>query len=94
MLKTRKQFIAALVLIIAGFVIGIYLQDRQHQKSTKTAWEVNRANWDRFNRIRAHTFEMDTTNWESMRDSIRQEIDSFMVLRFRREMDSLNKMSE
>jgi hypothetical protein len=37
---------------------------------------------------------MDDSNWESARDSIKQELDSFRILRFRKEMDSLNKLKE
>jgi hypothetical protein len=29
-----------------------------------------------------------------MRDSIWQEVDSFMILRFRKEMDSLNELTQ
>ena len=81
-----------LALVVAGFVVGIYLQDLQHQKSTEAAWQANRDNLARFNRIRNHTFEMNDTNWEFIRDSIEQELDSFMILRFRKEMDSLNEV--
>lgn len=89
MLKTRKQFILVLILVVAAFGIGIYLQDLKHRESTQAAWKANRDNFARFNRIRDYTFDMDTTNWQSMRDSIEREIDSFMILRFRKEVDSL-----
>nr|WP_221898714.1 hypothetical protein [Robiginitalea sp. SC105] len=78
-------------MVIAGFGIGIYLQDLQHRKSTQAAWLSNRFNLERFNRVRAHTLEMDASNWRSMQDSIVMELDSFMILRFRKEMDSILK---
>ena len=92
MIKTRKQFIGILILVIAGFGIGIYLQDLKHQESTEAAWQANRSNKERFERIRSHTIKMDRTNWATLRDSIGEELDSFMILRFRKEMDSLNKL--
>jgi hypothetical protein len=94
MKMTKKHFILILALVVAAFGVGIYLQDLQHQKSTQAAWQANRENLARFNRIRAQTFQMDDSNWESARDSIKQELDSFRILRFRKEMDSLNKLKE
>lgn len=91
MLKTRKQFILALILVIAGFGVGIYLQDLQHRKSTKNAWESNRFNYERFNRVREHASGMNESNWRAIQDSIFMELDSFMILRFRKEMDSIMK---
>lgn len=81
-----------LVLVIAGFCIGIYLQDRKHQESTKAAWKANRYNMARFHEIRDYTIKLNGTNWQSMRDSIGQELDSFMILRFRKEVDSLRNI--
>ena len=92
MLKTRKQFIIVLILVLIGFGIGIYLQDLKHRESTAAAWESNRYNLKRFNRVREYTIEMDTANWRDMRDSIVIQLDSFMILRFRKEMDSLNEL--
>lgn len=92
MLKTRKQFLIVLVLVLAGFGIGIYLQDLKHRESTQAAWKANRFNLERFNRIRDYTIELDSANWRIMRDSIGRELDSFMILRFRREIDSLNTL--
>ena len=94
MLKTRKQFIVVLILVIAGFGIGIYLQDLKHQESTAAAWESNRYNLKRFNQIRDYTTKMDAANWRDMRDSIGTQLDSFMILRFRKEMDSLNELRQ
>lgn len=94
LIKKNRHFIIILLLVIAGFGIGIYLQDLKHQESTKAAWEANRSNYARFNKIRKHTRNMDTVNWRHMRDSIWREVDSFMILRFRREMDSLNKITQ
>jgi len=90
--KTKKQFIGLLILVIVGFGVGIYLQDLKHQESTEAAWKANRYNLERFNKIRDYTIKMNAANWRKMRDSIGQELDSFMILRFRKEMDSLNKL--
>ena len=92
MLKTRKQFIVVLVLVLAGFGIGIYLQDLKHRESTQNAWKANRYNLERFNKIRDYTIQMNGNNWQEMRQNIGQELDSFIILRFRREVDSLNDL--
>ena len=91
-MKTKKQFLFILTLVIIGFVIGIYLQDVKHQESTTAAWTANRFNMERFYEIRNFTIEMDESNWKDMRDSIGRQLDSFMILRFRKEMDSLNAL--
>ncbi len=91
-MKTKKQYLFILTLIIIGFVIGIYLQDLKHQESTTAAWTANRFNMERFYEIRNFTIEMDESNWKDMRDSIGQQLDSFMILRFRKEMDSLSAL--
>ncbi len=90
--KTKKQFIGLLVLVIIGFGMGIYLQDLKHEESTEAAWKANRYNLERFNKIRNYTIKMNAANWRKMRDSIGQELDSFMILRFRKEMDSINDL--
>ena len=90
--KTKKQFIGLLVLVIIGFGVGIYLQDLKHEESTEAAWKANRYNMERFNKIRNYTIKMNAANWRKMRDSIGQELDSFMILRFRKEMDSINDL--
>lgn len=89
---TKKQFIGLLVLVIIGFGVGIYLQDLKHEESTEAAWKANRYNLERFNKIRNNTIKMNAANWRKMRDSIGQELDSFMILRFRKEMDSINDL--
>ena len=94
MLNSRKQFIAVLILVIAGFAVGIYLQDLKHQESTQAAWQANRSNLARFNKIRNHMINMDSTNWSSVQDSVWQELDSFKILRFRREFDSLANLAQ
>ncbi len=94
MLKTRKHFIIVLILVVLGFVVGIYLQDLKHQESTEAAWKANRYNLSRFNDIRNHTIKMNAANWRKMRDSIGQELDSFMILRYRKEMDSIKNAGE
>lgn len=92
MLKTRKQFIIVLILVLAGFGIGIYLQDLKHRESTEAAWKANRFNLERFNQIRDYTARMNPDNWYDMRDSIGRQLDSFLIVRFRREMDSLQNL--
>ena len=81
-------------LVLAGFGIGIYLQDLKHRESTQAAWQANRFNLERFNQIRDYTIRMDSANWQDMRIKIGRELDSFMILRFRREMDSLNDLPD
>lgn len=92
MLKTRKQFLIILTLLLAGFGVAFYLQDRQHQKSTQVAWKANRFNLERFDRVREFTMQIDSSNWQELRYEIVRELDSFMILRFRREVDSLSAL--
>lgn len=80
--------------IIVCFVVGIYLQDLKHQESTAAYWKANRHNVDRFTNIQKFTLEMNARNWAAMRDSIYREMDTIVILRFRKEMDSLNKVRE
>jgi hypothetical protein len=94
MLKTRKHFVFILILVVLGFGVGIYLQDLKHQESTEAAWKANRYNLSRFNDIRNYTIKMNAANWRKMRDSIGQELDSFMILRYRKEMDSIKNVEE
>ena len=82
-----------LALVLAGFGIGIYLQDLKHRESTQAAWTANRFNLERFNKIRDYTIQLDSTNWQQMRMNIGQELDSFIILRFRREVDSLSDLT-
>lgn len=86
---TVRQLKLILVLVLLGFGIGIYLQDREHYKSTHHAWRANRYNLDRFNKITEFNKAMTQANWSSMRDSIALELDTVMILRFRKEMDSM-----
>lgn len=90
MSKHNTRWVFAMVIVILGFVIGIYLQDLKHQESTEAAWRANRFNIARFNKIMRFTGEMNATNWSAMRDSIGGQLDSLMILRFRKEMDSIN----
>ena len=94
MLKSRKHFVFILILVVLGFGVGIYLQDLKHQESTEAAWKANRYNLARFNDIRNYTKKMNAGNWRKMRDSIKQELDSFMLLRYRKEMDSIQNAME
>ncbi len=92
-MKTKKQFIFILALVIIGFGIGIYFQDLKHQESTTAAWTANRFNMEKFYEIRNFTIDMNESNWKDMRDSIARQLDSFMILRYRREVDSLNALN-
>lgn len=90
--KTSKFLVIVLVVVIMGFGIGIYLQDLKHKESTAAAWEANRFNVAKFHKILKYNSMMNTTNWATMKDSISQELDSLVILRFRKEMDSLNAL--
>lgn len=91
---TAKHLKIILVLVLVGFGVGIYLQDKEHQKSTRHAWKANRYNLERFNKITEFNRAMNSTNWRIMQDSIDGELDTLMILRFRKEFDSLNKNKE
>jgi hypothetical protein len=91
MSKTSARWLLVLGLVIVGFVVGIYLQDLKHQESTKAAWKANRFNVARFNKIMRYAGDMNSQNWASMRDSIGGQLDSLMILRFRKEVDSIQK---
>ena len=80
-----------LVVVLIGFGIGFYLQDLKHEESTTHAWKANRFNLERFNRIMEYNNKMNSTNWRMMQDSIDQQLDTLMILRFRKEVDSLNE---
>ncbi|MFT6797524.1 MAG: hypothetical protein ACJART_002675 [Maribacter sp.] len=87
---TAKHLKIILALVVVGFVVGIYLQDKEHQKSTQHAWKANRYNLERFNKITEFNKSMNAANWQLMHDSIERELDTLMILRFRKEMDSIN----
>ncbi|MFS4455906.1 hypothetical protein [Maribacter sp. 2304DJ31-5] len=89
---TVKKLKIILVLVIAGFGIGIYLQDLEHRKSTAHAWKANRYNLSRFNKITDYNKKMNARNWRAMKDSINDQLDTLMILRFRREVDSMNNV--
>ncbi|WP_299532327.1 hypothetical protein [Ulvibacterium sp.] len=91
---TVKNLKVILVLVILGFGVGIYLQDLEHQKSTAHAWKANRHNLSRFDKITEYNKKMNSRNWRHMRDSIAQQLDTLMILKFRREVDSLNELEE
>jgi len=84
-----KNLKLILALVIIGFIVGVYLQDREHRKSTAHAWQANRHNLSRFDKITEYNRNMNGTNWRTMRDSIQQQLDTLMILRFRREVDSI-----
>jgi hypothetical protein len=89
MSKISTRWAIAMGIVIVGFIVGIYLQDLKHRESTKAAWKANRFNVARFNKIMKYTGEMNGDNWTAMRDSIGHQLDSLMILRFRKEVDSL-----
>ncbi|APA64801.1 MAG: hypothetical protein ABJO28_10760 [Maribacter dokdonensis] len=78
-----------LVVVVLGFGIGFYLQDVKHEESTAHAWKANRYNLERFNKIMEYNNKMNSSNWRVLKDSIDQELDTLMILRFRKEVDSL-----
>ena len=88
----KKTLWIIVVVIIAGFGIGIYLQDLKHRESTSAYWQANRHNMERLQNIQEFTIQMNTKNWRAMRDSIYHEMDTLVILRFRKEMDSLNEV--
>lgn len=87
---TVKNLKVILILVIVGFGIGIYLQDVEHRKSTAHAWKANRYNLSRFDKITDYNKRINSGNWKVMKDSISRQLDTLMILRFRREVDSLN----
>ncbi|MDT7827763.1 hypothetical protein RQM65_03675 [Pricia sp. S334] len=91
MIKKSNVFIIV-TLIIVGFGVGIYLQDLKHQESTTTYWEANRHNVQRFKAIEKFNHQMNAGNWRAMQDSITKQLDTLIILRFRKEMDSLNEL--
>ena len=90
--KTSKLLVIVLVVVIMGFGIGIYLQDLKHKESTAAAWEANRYNVAKFHKILKYNSNMNTGNWAVMKDSLSLQLDSLVILRFRKELDSLNSL--
>ena len=86
----KRTFLIIIILMLTGFGIGVYLQDLKHQESTKTYWIANRHNMQRLTNIQKITARTNVRNWQSMRDSIYQQLDTLIILRFRKEMDSLD----
>ncbi|WP_419213758.1 hypothetical protein ACNR9Q_06280 [Maribacter sp. X9] len=80
-----------LLVVVVGFGVGFYLQDLKHEESTTHAWKANRYNLDRFNKIMEYNHKMNSSNWRVMQDSIDQQLDTLMILRFRKEVDSLSQ---
>ena len=81
-----------LIVVLLGFGLGFYLQDLKHEESTTHAWRANRYNLDRFNKIMEYNKKMNSSNWKVLRDSIDQQLDTLMILRFRKEVDSLENL--
>ncbi|MDC6387357.1 hypothetical protein PP182_01585 [Maribacter sp. PR1] len=90
---TVKSLKIILVVVLVGFGVGIYLQDLQHQKSTQHAWKANRYNLSRFDKITEYNQKMNSSNWKLMKDSIQNQLDTLMILRFRKEVDSINSIT-
>ncbi|APQ17821.1 hypothetical protein [Maribacter hydrothermalis] len=78
-----------LIVLLISFGIGFYMQDLKHEESTVHAWKANRYNLDRFNKIMEYNKKMNSSNWKIFRDSIDQQLDTLMILRFRKEVDSI-----
>ncbi len=93
MVKRSTLFIVV-TLIVASFGIGIYLQDLKHRESTTVYWKANRHNMKRFNNIQNLALQMNSQNWRTLRDSIYKEMDTLVILRFRKEVDSLDKVQK
>ena len=90
----KSTVLIIVTLIVIGFGVGIYLQDLKHQESTTTYWEANRHNMKRFKAIEKFNDQMNGGNWRAMRDSITKQLDTLIILRFRKEMDSLNALKK
>lgn len=90
---TVKSLKIILVLVLVGFGIGIYLQDLEHRKSTAHAWKANRYNLSRFDKITEYNKRINSKNWKVMQDSISRQLDTLMILRYRREVDSIKTVS-
>jgi len=88
----KKTLLILVAVIIAGFGIGIYLQDLKHRESTIAYWKANRHNMERLQNIQKFTIQLNAKNWRAMRDSIYDQMDTLVILRFRNEMDSLNEI--
>ncbi|MBT8314858.1 MAG: hypothetical protein KJP26_10410 [Maribacter sp.] len=88
----KRTLLIIVAIIIAGFGVGIYLQDLKHRESTSAYWKANRHNMERLQNIQKFTKQMNGRNWRTMRDSIYQQMDTLVILRFRNEMDSLNEV--
>lgn len=88
----KRTLLAIVSIIIIGFGVGIYLQDLKHRESTSAYWEANRHNMGRLQNIQKFTTQLNGRNWRAMRDSIYQQMDTLVILRFRKEMDSLNNV--
>jgi len=86
----RRTLLLIVAVIIIGFGVGIYLQDLKHRESTSAYWKANRHNMGRLQNIQKFTTQLNARNWRVMRDSIYQQMDTLVILRFRKEMDSLN----
>lgn len=86
----RSTLLIIVIIILAGFGIGIYLQDLKHKESTSAYWKANRHNMGRLQNIQKFTTQINSKNWRAMRDSIYQQMDTLVILRFRKEMDSID----
>lgn len=91
MIKKRSLFIIVTIIIV-GFGVGIYLQDLKHRESTTAYWQANRHNIQRLKAVEKFTDQMNAGNWRTMQDSIYKQLDTLVILRFRKEMDSLNEL--
>ncbi|SDE84786.1 hypothetical protein SAMN05421636_10831 [Pricia antarctica] len=91
----KKSSVLIIVMLISiGFGVGIYLQDVKHQESTTAYRQANRYNIQRFKAVERFTHQMNSDNWRTMQDSIYKQLDTLIILRFRKEMDSLNDLQK
>ncbi|MEM9143232.1 MAG: hypothetical protein AAGA86_09605, partial [Bacteroidota bacterium] len=66
---------------------------RQRRKSTAHAWNANRHNLSRFDKITEYNKQLNAANWRVIKDSIQRQLDTLIILRFRREVDSLEALN-
>lgn len=90
----KRTFLITVILIITAFVVGTYFQDLKHQESTAVYWKANRHNMERFNNIQKIMDQMNSKNWGTSRKKMYQELDTLVILRFRKEVDSINKIKK
>ncbi len=95
MMRIRNYAIGTLAFLFVGALVacGFLLEAEIKARNTsKLVVEKNRENLAKFARIRNHIATMDSLNWHEKQDSIKNELDSLIVFRTRKEMDSIKKL--